>query len=89
MSRRNRDPEQMRHGEEFQAYAERNGCVRRNGRHPYFTAPNGKGCPIPNGELPIGTRRSILRMFAHMGITRVALMLIPLAALLALALLSV
>lgn len=75
MSRRNEDPERLRTGREFIAYAERRGCTVRHGRHAYVTAPNGRGCPIPThpGDLPTGTRRSILKMFAHMGLLALVL----------------
>lgn len=73
------DLDRMKRGEEFQAYALRQGCEERHGRHPYYTAPNGHGCPIPNGELPTGTRKSIKKMFVAMGIALLiaALVVLP------------
>ena len=71
MTRRNADPATFTRGRDFVQFAERGGCkLRQNGSHVIATAGNGQICVIPvhNGTLPTGTRRSILRMFARMGL---------------------
>lgn len=64
------DPRRFKKGREFIDYAVKEGCELRQGNHPFVRASNGVGCPIPNhpGDLPTGTRRSILRSFVAMGI---------------------
>jgi predicted RNA binding protein YcfA (HicA-like mRNA interferase family) len=76
VTRRAADPATLRTGRELVAYAERAGCTtRQRGSHVIATARNGQICVIPmhSGELPTGTRRSILRMFARMGLLAAAL----------------
>ena len=72
MTRRNADPATFTRDREFLSFAERGGCkVRQTGSsHVIVTAPNGHIGVIPcgHGEIPKGTRRSILRMFARMGL---------------------
>ena len=71
MTRRNADPATFTRGRDFVQFAERAGCkTRQNGSHVIATARNGQICVIPchNGDLPTGTRRSILRMFVRMGL---------------------
>jgi predicted RNA binding protein YcfA (HicA-like mRNA interferase family) len=75
VSRRAADPATLKTGRELLAYAERAGCTtRQRGSHVIATARNGQICVIPlhSGELPTGTRRSILRMFARMGLLATA-----------------
>jgi predicted RNA binding protein YcfA (HicA-like mRNA interferase family) len=72
---RSNDPATLRTGRELLAYAERGGCrVRQHGSHAIATAPNGQICVIPmhSGDLPTGTRKSILRMLARMGLLAAA-----------------
>jgi predicted RNA binding protein YcfA (HicA-like mRNA interferase family) len=76
MTRRSADPATFTRGREFVAYAEQRGCkLRQNGSHVIATARNGQICVVPvhHGDLPTGTRRSILRMFARMGLLAAAL----------------
>jgi predicted RNA binding protein YcfA (HicA-like mRNA interferase family) len=76
MTRRSADPATFTRGRDFVQFAERAGCrTRQNGSHVIATAANGRICVIPchNGDLPTGTRRSILRMFARMGLLAAAL----------------
>jgi hypothetical protein len=83
MSRRNDDPARLKTGSELVDYAVRRGCkVRNGGRHTYVTAPNGYGCPVPtshHGDLPEGTRRSIWKLYAAMGIALLLLALVSVA----------
>ena len=76
MTRRNADPATFTRDREFLGFAERAGCkVRQNGTsHAIVTAPNGHIGVIPcgHGEIPKGTRKSILRMFARMGLLALA-----------------
>ena len=75
MTRRSADPATFTRGRDFVQFAERAGCkTRQNGSHVIATARNGQICVIPchNGDLPTGTRRSILRMFARMGLLALA-----------------
>lgn len=70
MSKRD-DVHRLRKGREFIDYAVRQGCETRGGRHVFVRNPqNGRGCPVPNhpGDLPTGTRLSIIKSFVAMGI---------------------
>lgn len=72
---------QCRSGKEFIAYAASHGAeIRNGGRHTKVVGPNGGTCPIPNhpGDLPTGTRHSIIKMM-----TLIGLGLMPLACLIA------
>ena len=82
MTRRSDDPATFTRGREFVAYVERAGCrTRQNGSHVIATGRNGQIVVIPchNGDLPTGTRRSILRMLARMGLTVTALLALGVA----------
>lgn len=75
MTRRNADPATFTRARDFVQFAERAGCrTRQSGSHVIATARNGQIVVIPvhSGDLPVGTRRSILRMFARMGLLAAA-----------------
>jgi predicted RNA binding protein YcfA (HicA-like mRNA interferase family) len=64
--------EQCRKGKEFIGYAERHGGYvdRQSGSHAIVKGPTGGTCPVPvhPGEIPTGTRRSIMKRFQMIGI---------------------
>lgn len=73
--------EACRSGKDFIHYAACQGAeIRNGGRHTKVYGPNGGSCPIPNhpGDLPTGTRHSIIKMLMLIGLG-----LMPLACLLA------
>lgn len=73
--------EACRSGKDFIDYAARRGAeVHNGGRHIKIIGPNGGSCPVPNhpGDLPVGTRHSIIKMLALIGLA-----LMPLACLIA------
>jgi predicted RNA binding protein YcfA (HicA-like mRNA interferase family) len=75
MTRRSADPATLKTARELITFVERQGCeLRQSGSHVIATAANGQSCVIPvhHGQLPTGTRRSILRMFARMGLLAAA-----------------
>lgn len=64
--------EQCRKGKEFIGYAERHGGYvdRHSGGHAIVKGPTGATCPVPvhPGEIPTGTRQSIIKRFRVIGI---------------------
>lgn len=65
------DPTTLRTSREFIAYARRRDCEIIRGKGSHVKARNEKGfaiIPDHPGDLPIGTRRAILKAFVAMGI---------------------
>jgi hypothetical protein len=55
----------------FTAYAKSHGgYIEYGGRHPKIVGPNGGSVPFPShhGDIPVGTRRSIIRMLIEIGL---------------------
>jgi predicted RNA binding protein YcfA (HicA-like mRNA interferase family) len=76
-----RNLESCHSGDDFISYSARQSGVKikYGGRHPKVVGPHGGICPIPahgNGDLPEGTRRSIIRMLRLIGIVVLILIIL-------------
>ena len=64
-------------GKDFIGYAEGHGGYvdRQVGSHAVVKSPSGGICPVPvhNGDLPTGTRRSIIKLFTAIGLAGLVL----------------
>jgi predicted RNA binding protein YcfA (HicA-like mRNA interferase family) len=64
--------DQLKSGKDFVRYAERHGGYvdHQTGSHAIVKGPSGGICPVPMHakEIPTGTRHSILKMFAAIGL---------------------
>jgi predicted RNA binding protein YcfA (HicA-like mRNA interferase family) len=73
------DVNSLRTSREFIAYARRHDCEIIRGKGSHVKARNDKGfvvIPDHSGDLPTGTRRAIIKVFAAMGIAILALLAI-------------
>lgn len=65
--------EQCKSGKDLIHYAEHHGGYvdRQSGSHVIVKGPTGATCPVPNhpGDMPTGTRHSIVKRFLLIGIT--------------------
>lgn len=69
---KHRTLDDCRSGKDFIGYAETHGghVDRQVGSHAVVKSPSGGICPVPvhNGDLPTGTRRSIVKLFMAIGL---------------------